>query len=168
VKPSTTAHLDTWRERIRAFRHVQSLLIAVGGVELVPDGGVRRPARKSLAHHFIKRLPNGYEQQLGRRFEGGVDLSGSEWQKSRSLALTIATLNWSPSTSLPPVSTHALSTKYFRRFAKLTQGKIALLTSHLFSTVRMADRIVVLENGRIAEQNFKPPDIDERRNHFDS
>jgi ATP-binding cassette subfamily B protein len=126
--------------------------IAVGRVELAPDGGVRRAARKSLADRFIERLPNGYEQQLGRRFEGGVDLSGGEWQK---IALARAYYRDAQLVILdePTASLDARSEyEVFQRFAELTQGKIALLISHRFSTVRMADRIVVLENGRIAEQ----------------
>ena len=59
---------------------------------------------------------------------------------------------WSSSTNRPPAWTHAPNTEVFQRFAELTEGKTALLISHRFSTVRMADRIVVLENGGIAEQ----------------
>ncbi len=109
-------------------------------------------ARKSLADAVIRRLPRGYEQILGRRFEGGVDLSGGEWQK---VALARAYLRDAqllvldePTASLDARSEHEV----FQRFAELTQGKMALLISHRFSTVRMADRIVVLENGRITEE----------------
>jgi ATP-binding cassette subfamily B protein len=126
--------------------------IAVGRVELAPDGGVLLAARKSLADRFIEKLPNKYEQQLGRRFEGGVDLSGGEWQKValarayyRDAQLVILD---EPTASLDARSEYEV----FQQFAELTEGKIALLISHRFSTVRMADRIVVLENGRIAEQ----------------
>ena len=126
--------------------------IAVGRVELAPDGGVCMAARKSLADRFIERLPRAYEQQLGRRFEGGVDLSGGEWQK---IALARAYYRDAQLVILdePTASLDARSEyEVFQRFAELTEGKIALLISHRFSTVRMADRIVVLENGRIAEQ----------------
>src|SRR5207302_1378851 len=99
----------------------------------------------------IGRLPCGYEQMLGRRFEEGVDLSGGEWQK---VALARAYLRDAqvlildePTAALDPRSEYAV----FQRFADLTAGKTALFISHRFSTVRMADRIVVLENGRIAE-----------------
>lgn len=109
-------------------------------------------ARKSMAHSVVARLPAGYEQVLGRRFEGGVDLSGGEWQK---LALARAYLRDAqvlvldePTASLDARSEHEV----FERFAELTEGKMALLISHRFSTVRMADRILVLENGRIAEE----------------
>jgi ATP-binding cassette subfamily B protein len=126
--------------------------IAVGRIELAPDGGVRLAARKSLADRFIEKLPNAYEQQLGRRFEGGVDLSGGEWQK---VALARAYYRDAQLVVLdePTASLDARSEyEVFQRFAELTQGKMALLISHRFSTVRMADRIVVLENGKIAEQ----------------
>ena len=89
---------------------------------------------------------------LGRRFEGGVDLSGGEWQK---IALARAYLRDAQLLILdePTASLDARSERQvFQRFADLTEGKMALLISHRFSTVRMADRIVVLENGRIAEE----------------
>lgn len=112
---------------------------------------IQRAARKSLASSVIERLPLGYEQILGRRFEGGVDLSGGEWQK---VALARAYLRNSQLLILdePTASLDARSEReVFQRFAELTEGKMAILISHRFSTVRMADRILVLENGRIAE-----------------
>ena len=109
-------------------------------------------ARKSGADQVIERLPGGYDQMLGRRFEGGVDLSGGEWQK---LALARAYLRDSQVLILdePTAALDARSEyEVFRRFAELTKGKMALFISHRFSTVRMADRIVVLEDGKIAEE----------------
>jgi ATP-binding cassette, subfamily B, bacterial len=113
---------------------------------------VRSAAQKSLAEDVIRKLPNGYDQILGRRFEGGVDLSGGEWQK---IALARAYLRDAqvlvldePTAALDAKSEHEV----FQRFAELTKGKMALLISHRFSTVKMADRILVLESGRIAEQ----------------
>ena len=109
-------------------------------------------AHKSLADGVIDRLPGGYQQMLGRRFEGGVDLSGGEWQK---IALARAFLRDAqlllldePTASLDARSEHEV----FQRFADLTEGKMALFISHRFSTVRTADRIIVLENGRVAEE----------------
>ena len=126
--------------------------IAVGRMDAVEDGTLRDAARKSLADRVIEKLPKGYEQLLGRRFEGGVDLSGGEWQKIalarayfRDAQLVILD---EPTASLDAPSEYEV----FQRFAELTEGKTALLISHRFSTVRMADRIVVLEDGRIAEQ----------------
>lgn len=89
---------------------------------------------------------------LGRRFEGGVDLSGGEWQK---LALARAYLRNAQLLILdePTAALDARSEyEVFQRFAELTTGKMALFISHRFSTVRMADRIVVLEHGKIAEE----------------
>jgi ATP-binding cassette, subfamily B, bacterial len=113
---------------------------------------VELAARKSLAEGVIKKLPNGYDQMLGRRFETGVDLSGGEWQK---VALARAYLRDAqilvldePTAALDARSEHEV----FERFAELTKGKMALLISHRFSTVKMADRIIVLEHGVIAEQ----------------
>jgi ATP-binding cassette subfamily B protein len=126
--------------------------IAVGRVDMAQDEAIRQAARKSLADQVVGRLPKGYEQLLGRRFEGGLDLSGGEWQK---VALARAYLRDAQLLILdePTASLDARSEyEVFQRFAELTEGKMALLISHRFSTVRMADRIVVLEDGRIAEQ----------------
>ncbi|HEX8985459.1 MAG TPA: ABC transporter ATP-binding protein, partial [Bryobacteraceae bacterium] len=126
--------------------------IAVGRIDAVPNGSIEEAAHKSLADAIIGRLPAGYDQLLGRRFEGGVDLSGGEWQK---VALARAYLRDAQLLILdePTASLDARSEyEVFQRFAELTHGKMALLISHRFSTVRMADRIVVLERGRIAEQ----------------
>jgi ATP-binding cassette subfamily B protein len=126
--------------------------IATGRLEAAEDDAIRHAARKSLANEVVERLPAGYEQLLGRRFEGGVDLSGGEWQK---IALARAYLRDAQILILdePTASLDARSEyEVFERFAELTAGRMALLISHRFSTVRMADRIVVLEGGRIAEQ----------------
>ncbi|HLH03915.1 MAG TPA: ABC transporter ATP-binding protein [Bryobacteraceae bacterium] len=127
--------------------------IAVGRIEyLNDDERIRDAAEKSLADGVIRKLQYGYEQMLGRRFEGGVDLSGGEWQK---LALARAYLRESQVLILDE-PTAALDAKaeyeVFERFNELTEGKMALFISHRFSTVRMAERIIVLENGRIAEE----------------
>jgi ATP-binding cassette subfamily B protein len=127
--------------------------IGVGRIDDVSnERRVRAAARKSLADEVVERLPLGYEQVLGRRFETGVDLSGGEWQK---LALGRAYLRDAQVLILdePTAALDARSEfQVFRRFAELTEGKMALFISHRFSTVRMADRIVVLANGRIAEE----------------
>src|SRR5580658_3371060 len=126
--------------------------IAVGRIELAESEEVYHAARKSLANEVIEQLPKGYEQLLGVRFEGGVDLSGGEWQK---IALARAYIRDAQVMILdePTASLDARSEyEVFQRFAELTEGKASLLISHRFSTVRMADRIVVLQDGRIAEQ----------------
>lgn len=127
--------------------------IAVGKIdELENLALIEQAARKSLADQVIHKIPQHYEQMLGRRFETGVDLSGGEWQK---VALARAYLRNAQLLILdePTAALDARSEfEVFRRFAELTLGKMALFISHRFSTVRMADRIVVLENGQIAEE----------------
>ena len=127
--------------------------IAVGRIEELDNQELLRlAARKSLAHEVVERLPGGLDQMLGRRFEMGVDLSGGEWQK---VALARAYLRDAQLLILdePTASLDARSEfNVFRRFAELTAGKTALFISHRFSTVRMADRIVVLDDGRITEE----------------
>ncbi|HEY2118021.1 MAG TPA: ABC transporter ATP-binding protein [Candidatus Acidoferrum sp.] len=114
--------------------------------------GILSAARKSLADGVIQKLQGGYEQMLGRRFDAGVDLSGGEWQK---VALARAYLRDAqilildePTASLDARSEHEV----FQRFADLTESKLSLLISHRFSTVKMADRIIVLEKGKISEE----------------
>ncbi|MBX9601771.1 MAG: ABC transporter ATP-binding protein/permease [Bryobacteraceae bacterium] len=126
--------------------------IAVGRIGEAPEREVVAAARKSMADALIRRLPGQYDQILGRRFEGGVDLSGGEWQK---VALARAYLRDAQLLILdePTASLDARSEfEVFRRFAELTEAKMALLISHRFSTVKMADRIIVLAGGRIAEE----------------
>jgi ATP-binding cassette subfamily B protein len=109
-------------------------------------------AEKSLAKSVIDRLPNGYDQMVGRRFEGGVDLSGGEWQK---IALARAYMRDAQVLILDePTATLDARAEYevFRRFADLTHERMAVLISHRFSTVRMADQILVLAGGSIQEQ----------------
>ncbi len=127
--------------------------IEVGQIE-VPHAldEIEYAAEKSLASGVVARLQGGYDQMLGRRFEGGVDLSGGEWQK---IALARAYLRDAQLLILdePTAALDARSElEVFERFAELTFGKMALLISHRFSTVRMADRIVVLEAGKLVEE----------------
>jgi ATP-binding cassette, subfamily B, bacterial len=139
---------DFMRYEMTARENIASGLIQ----ELDNAALLRHAAHKSLADEVIERLPHQYDQMLGRRFEGGVDLSGGEWQK---VALARAYLRDAQLLILdePTASLDARSEfEVFRRFAELTSGKMALFISHRFSTVRMADRIVVLEKGRIAEE----------------
>jgi ATP-binding cassette subfamily B protein len=126
--------------------------IAVGRIELLDNLELlQQSAQKSMANDVVGKLPLGYDQMLGRRFDGGVDLSGGEWQK---VALARAYLRDAQVLILDePTSALDARSEYevFQRFAELTAGKMALFISHRFSTVRMADRIIVLEQGRIAE-----------------
>jgi ATP-binding cassette subfamily B protein len=126
--------------------------VAVGRIDEIGDTpAIISAAHKSLADEVIEKLPAKYDQMLGRRFETGVDLSGGEWQK---LALARAYLRDAQLLILdePTAALDARSEyEVFERFAELTEGKMALFISHRFSTVRMADRIIVLSGGRITE-----------------
>ena len=96
--------------------------------------------------------PKSYRQMLGRRFEGGTDLSTGQWQK---IALARAYMRDAQILILdePTASLDARAElEVYQRFVELTAGKMAVLISHRFSTVRMADRILVLADGKIAEQ----------------
>jgi ATP-binding cassette subfamily B protein len=127
--------------------------IAVGRIDQPhQQADIEEAAHKSLADTVVDKLAHGYDQILGRRFENGVELSGGEWQK---MALARAYLRDSQFLILdePTAALDARSElEVFERFAELTQGKMALLISHRFSTVRMADRIVVLSGGRLIEE----------------
>jgi ATP-binding cassette subfamily B protein len=127
--------------------------IAVGRVDQGhQQKDIEVAAQKSLADTVVNKLAGGYDQMLGRRFEGGVELSGGEWQK---MALARAYLRDAQLLILdePTAALDARSElEVFERFAELTTGKMALLISHRFSTVRMADRIVVLSGGRLLEE----------------
>ena len=131
--------------------------ISVGRVESEhSQREIEDAAHKSLAESVIAKLPGGYDQMLGRRFESGVELSGGEWQR---VALARAYLRDAQLLVLdePTAALDARSElEVFERFAELTTGKMALLISHRFSTVRMADRIVVLEGGRLVEEGTHP------------
>ena len=127
--------------------------IAVGNIHHTQtDAEIEVAAHKSLADTVVHKLAHGYDQMLGRRFEGGVELSGGEWQK---IALARAYLRDAQLLILdePTAALDARSElEVFERFAELTAGKMALLISHRFSTVKMADRIVVLSGGRLIEE----------------
>lgn len=126
--------------------------IAVGNIEEKENAArIEDAAHKSLADGVISGLPKQYEQMLGKRFLGGVDLSGGQWQK---VALARAYMRDAqliildePTASLDARAEHEV----FLRFAALLKGRAAVLISHRFSTVRMADRILFLENGQLLE-----------------
>jgi ATP-binding cassette subfamily B protein len=108
-------------------------------------------AQQSLADALAEKLPGKYDQALGRRFHQGVELSGGEWQK---IALARAYMRDAQLLILDePTAALDARAEYevFQRFADLTKGKSAVLISHRFSTVRMADRILVLEKGELIE-----------------
>ena len=127
--------------------------IGVSQIDALDDDvRVREAARRSLADSVAARLEKGFDQMLGRRFEGGVDLSGGEWQK---VALGRAYMREAQVLILDePTAALDARAEYevFLRFAELTRGRMAVLISHRFSTVRMADRILVLQGGELVDQ----------------
>lgn len=127
--------------------------IAVGDIaqqqnrELIVDA-----AKQSMADILVQRLPDKYDQALGKRFNQGVELSGGEWQK---IALARAYMKDAQLFILDePTAALDARAEYevFQRFADLTKGKTAVLISHRFSTVRMANRILVLDKGMLLEE----------------
>jgi len=112
---------------------------------------IEQAAFKSLAADVIDQLPAKYDQMIGRRFKDGVDLSGGQWQK---IALARAYMRDAqlmildePTAALDARAEHEV----FQRFIDLTRNKTSVLISHRFSTVRMADRILVLKGGKVDE-----------------
>lgn len=126
--------------------------IAVGDISEINNlPRITTATERSLANTLIGRFPDGLKQVLGRHFSGGTELSGGEWQK---IALARAYMRDSELLILDePTAALDARAEYevFQRFAELTRGKMALLISHRFSTVRMADRIIVIENGKLIE-----------------
>ncbi|MCE6988323.1 ABC transporter ATP-binding protein [Dyadobacter sp. CY323] len=126
--------------------------IAVGDISNIDDKtAIESAADKSMAYELIERLPNRYEQVLGKRFKDGTELSGGQWQK---IALARAYMRNAqiivldePTSALDARAEHEV----FKRFTGLIEGKMAVLISHRFSTVRMADRILFLEKGKLIE-----------------
>jgi ATP-binding cassette subfamily B protein len=120
-------------------------------------------AEKSLASEMLPRFPDGYHQMLGRRFEGGVDLSGGEWQK---IALARAYMRESQLLILDePTSALDARAEYlvFEQLSKLVSGRMAVIISHRFSTVRLATRIIVLSDGAIIEEGTHQQLLDRGR-----
>jgi ATP-binding cassette subfamily B protein len=144
-------------QHTREYLDAELLLDTADTVGASPD---QRPVCHAIAlaieqsqtHAVLNRLPLGYRQMLGRRFEHGVDLSGGEWQK---VALARAYIRDAQLLILDE-PTAALDARaeceVFQRFADLAMDRTTVLISHRFSTVRMADRIIVLRNGLIIEQ----------------
>ena len=127
--------------------------IGVGRVERIDDlPAVEQAAELSGAAPVIERLPAGYETPLGKWFEGGQQLSGGEWQKvalARGFMREASILVLDEPTAALDAQAEA---DLFARMKDLALDRTALFISHRFSTVRLADRIVVLEEGRLIEQ----------------
>ncbi len=126
--------------------------IAVGNIDQVQnDEVINYAASKSLAEQVVREMTHGLEQRLGRRFYKGTELSGGQWQK---VALARAYMKDADVMVLDePTSALDAQAEYdvFERFIALTQGKTSIIISHRFSTVRMADRILVLQHGQVLE-----------------
>jgi ATP-binding cassette, subfamily B, bacterial len=126
--------------------------IAVGNIdELHNQPRIDEAAERSLAMDVVKDLKLGYQQQLGKRFTKGMELSGGQWQKialARAYMKDAAVLILDEPTSALDARAEA---DVFERFIGLTKGKTSIIISHRFSTVRMADHIVVLEDGKVLE-----------------
>src|SRR5262249_43279325 len=131
--------------------------IGLGDVSRLGDRGrIREAARRGGAAELIRHLPQGEETMLGREFEGGVELSGGEWQK---IALARAFMREAPILILDePTAALDARAEYdvYCRFLELAMDRTALLISHRFSTVRMADQILVLEDGAMVEEGDHP------------
>ncbi len=134
------------------FNFTASENVAIGQIDEAENKPqIYNAAEKSLADPVIRKLPAGYDQMLGKRFAEGVDLSGGEWQK---VALARAYMRDAQIVILDePTAALDARAEYevFKRFSELTAGKSAVIISHRFSTVRMADRILVLRNGEMLE-----------------
>ncbi len=153
-------HLESLRGKIApVFQDFSRFFITAGeniGIgdttQMDNEAAVIQAAEQGQADAFISQLSDGYQTLLGRHFDGGTDLSGGEWQKiavSRAFMRDADILILDePTAALDAESESAL----FQRFKRLTQGVTTLLISHRFSTVRMADRILVLDNGKILEE----------------
>ncbi len=126
--------------------------IAVGNIDEVQnDEVINYAASKSLAEQVVNEMANGLEQRLGRRFYKGTELSGGQWQK---VALARAYMKDADVMVLDePTSALDAQAEFdvFERFIALTKGKTSIIISHRFSTVRMADRILVLQHGQVLE-----------------
>ncbi|WP_080241132.1 ABC transporter ATP-binding protein [Spirosoma rigui] len=134
------------------FKMSAGINIAVGDIDQrTNQPRIETSAQRSLADTVIAKLSGGYDQQLGRSFGKGVELSGGEWQK---VALGRAYMRDAQLIILDePTAALDARAEYevFQRFGQLTDGKSSVIISHRFSTVRMADRILVLENGTLLE-----------------
>ncbi|MET9022966.1 ABC transporter ATP-binding protein [Actinopolymorpha sp. NPDC004070] len=155
-----------WRTRISAgfqdfvkFQFTAREVVGIGDTDRMDDEqAVAAAIRRGDAEAVVEKLPRGLDTQLGRKFSDGVDLSGGQWQR---LALarafmrgrTLVLLLDEPTAALDPEAEHVLFERFAQasRLAAAETGGVTILVSHRFSTVRMADLIVVMADGRVAE-----------------
>ena len=139
------------------FAHYQLIVgenIGIGDVdEIEQEPRIEEAAQKGMADVFVKDLPQGYKTQLGTWFKDGKELSGGQWQK---IALSRAFMRSKADILILDEPTAAIDARaeaeIFSHFRDLTANKISIIISHRFSTVRMADHIIVLEQGKIQEE----------------
>ena len=153
--------LDTIREKVgvifQDFARYQLIVgenIGIGDVDSIDeDDQISEAARKGMAEAFVKDLPHKYQTQLGTWFKDGQELSGGQWQK---IALSRAFMRSKADILILDEPTAAIDARaeaeIFAHFGDLTDNRISIIISHRFSTVRMANHIIVLEKAKIMEQ----------------
>ena len=153
--------LDTIREKVgvifQDFARYQLIVgenIGIGDVDSIgEDDQISEAARKGMAEAFVKDLPHKYQTQLGTWFKDGQELSGGQWQK---IALSRAFMRSKAEILILDEPTAAIDARaeaeIFAHFGDLTNNRISIIISHRFSTVRMANHIIVLEKAEIMEQ----------------
>lgn len=152
----------TWRRRVAAifqeFVHYALPVrenVGFGALELLHDDErVRSALERAGALEFVDRLPHGLDTTLSREYEGGAELSGGQWQRIAIARALIAVEGGAGVLVLDEPTANLdvrAEAEFFDRFLELTRGLTTILISHRFSTVRRADRIVVLEGGRVVE-----------------
>jgi len=157
---------EQWRERIAAgfqdfvrYEFAARTVVGVGDLARIDDDvAVRTALRQAQAADVIEQLPNGLDTHLGTSFANGSELSGGQWQKlalGRTLMrqLPLLLVLDEPTSALDPEAEHRLFEQFAEqaRQVRKATGAITLIVSHRFSTVRMADLIVVLQGGRVVE-----------------
>jgi len=158
--PLAAFDLDSWRQRWAAVHQDfarlsltlgENVAVGAGGRGVATVAAVERANRWAGVDHLAARLPQGVETPLTRRFPGGVELSGGEWQKVALARGAVRDATFlvldEPTAGLDPDAEYEL----FERFRQLVAGRTALLISHRFSTVRMADHVLVLDGGGVLE-----------------
>ena len=163
--------IDVLREKVgvifQDFNRYQLVVgenIGIGDIKDTDDlERVQEAAQKGMADSFIKDLPDAYGTQLGAWFKNGRELSGGQWQK---IALSRAFMRKSANILVLDEPTAAIDAKaeaeIFAHFRELTKNRISIIISHRFSTVRMADHIIVFEKGRVVEEGSHPELIEKR------
>ena len=163
--------IDVLREKVgvifQDFNRYQLVVgenIGIGDIKDTDDlERVQEAAQKGMADSFIKDLPDAYSTQLGAWFKNGKELSGGQWQK---IALSRAFMRKSADILVLDEPTAAIDAKaeaeIFAHFRELTKNRISIIISHRFSTVRMADHIIVFEKGRVVEEGSHPELIEKK------